>query len=158
MKFFCALLFATSLFAAKAVAAPTHAVAIEEKITAALVDFLTYNSDPARHENFWAEDLIYTSSLAAVRTKPMIMQSVTEAAKLAKVALTKKAPTAYSATDIKVRVYEGFAALTFQLVARSADGTEENFRNSGTFVLRGECWQAVTWQATRIPTATADSK
>lgn len=139
------LLVLVGLFAAPALRAASDA--IEAKIQERLVDFLTYNSDPARHENFWADDLIYTSSVAAVRTKPVIMQSVREAA--AQADASKPAPK-YSAEDVKVRVYDGFAALTFELVARNPDGTENRFRNSGTFVLRDNRWQAVTWQATAI--------
>ncbi|GAB1489695.1 hypothetical protein MASR2M8_21480 [Opitutaceae bacterium] len=128
-------------------AAPDPA-AVETAIKERLVDFLTYNSDPARHEGFWAEDLIYTSSAAAVRTKPMIMESTRAAAATADPSL----PVAkYSAEDVKVRVYEGFAALTFELVARYPNDHVLRYRNSGTFVLRDGRWQAVTWQATAIP-------
>lgn len=136
-----------ALHALPAARAATNAAAIEAAITERLVDFLAYNSDPARHEGFWAEDLIYTSSAAAVRTKPMIMASTREAA--AKIDPSQPAAK-YSAEDIKVRVYDGFAALTFQLVARYPDGRVANYRNSGTFVLRNGRWQAVTWQATAI--------
>ena len=43
------------------------------------------------------------------------------------------------------------AALTFRLVARAADGTTQHYRNSGTFLLRDGRWQAITWQATKVP-------
>ena len=112
------------------------------------MDFLTYNSDPARHAAFWAEDLIYTSSAAAVRTKPMIMESSRAAAAKA----DPSQPAAkYSAEDVKVRVFDGFAALTFELVASYPDGRVLRYRNSGTFVPRDGRWQAVAWQATAIP-------
>ncbi|HEY0966064.1 MAG TPA: nuclear transport factor 2 family protein [Opitutaceae bacterium] len=128
--------------------AASDPAAIEANIKERLVDFLTYNSDPARHEGFWAEDLIYTSSAAAVRTKPMIMESTRAAAAKA----DPSQPAAkYSAEDVKVRVYDGFAALTFELVARYPDARVLRYRNSGTFVLRNGRWQAVTWQATAIP-------
>ncbi len=141
-----ALLF--GLLVKTGLAAATPTTAVEATITALLVDFLTHNSDPARHEGFWAEDLIYTSSAAAVRTKPMIMESTRAAAAKA----DPSQPAAkYSAEDVKVRVYDGFAALTFELVARYPDARVLRYRNSGTFVLRDNRWQAVTWQATAIP-------
>jgi hypothetical protein len=52
---------------------------------------------------------------------------------------------------VKVRVFDGFAALTFELVARYPDGRVLRYRNSGTFVPRENRWQAVAWQATAIP-------
>lgn len=124
---------------------------VEVIIRDQLVDFLTHNSDPARHENFWAEDLVYTSSAAAVRTKPMIMASVRTADTQANAAPA----AAYSAEDIKVRVYDDFAALTFELVARYPDGRVLRYRNSGAFLLRNGRWQAVTWQATPLPATAA---
>ena len=45
------------------------------------------------------------------------------------------------------------AALTFRLVARNPDGTTDTYRNSGTFVLRDNRWQVITWQATKVPPA-----
>ncbi len=139
------------LLGGSAARAASDPAAIEANIKERLVDFLTYNSDPARHEGFWAEDLIYTSSAAAVRTKPMIMESTRAAA--AKADPTQPAAT-YSAEDVKVRVYDGFVALTFELVARYPDARVLRYRNSGTFVLRNGRWQAVTWQATAIPPPT----
>lgn len=119
-------------------------------IKAMLTDFLTDNHDPAQHESFWAEDLIYTSSAAAVRTKAEIMASVrADAAKP-----DPAHPAArYSAEDVVVRVYGDFAALTFRLVARHADGSVDTYRNSGAFLRREGRWQAVTWQATKVPPA-----
>ena len=57
----------------------------------------------------------------------------------------------YSAEDVLVRPYGEMAALTFRLVARAADGSVQTYRNSGTFLLRNGKWQAITWQATKVP-------
>jgi hypothetical protein len=132
--------------AAAPAGAPVSPVVIKEL----LVDFLTHNSDPARHENFWADDLVYTGSSAVVRGKAEIMKSVHEAA--AKADPAKPAP-AYSAEDINIRPYNGFAALTFRLVARGPDGTVDYYRNSGTLIFRDGRWQVITWQATKVPPA-----
>ena len=52
-----------------------------------------------------------------------------------------------------MRPYGEMAALTFRLVARAADGTTQFYRNSGTFLRRAGKWQAITWQATKVPPA-----
>jgi hypothetical protein len=125
--------------------APTSPVVIRELLT----DFLTHNSDPARHEAFWADDLIYTSAMGVVRTKLELMNTVRHATTAAGKQPAGAAPT-YTAEDIVIRPYDGFAALTFRLVARGAEGTVDTYRNSGTLIFRDGRWQVITWQATKI--------
>jgi hypothetical protein len=38
-----------------------------------------------------------------------------------------------------------------RFVEHDPDGKISYFRNSGTFLLRHGKWQAITWQATRVP-------
>lgn len=123
------------------------------QITALLNEFLTRNSEPAEHERFWADDLVYTGSSGKVRTKPEIMKEVHESDTAPKTADGKPAEpdTTYSAEDILVRPYGEIAALTFRLVAHTSDGKTQYYRNSGTFIHRDGRWQAVTWQATKVP-------
>jgi hypothetical protein len=123
------------------------------QITALLNEFLTRNGEPAEHERFWADDLVYTGSSGKVRTKPEIMKEVHESGAPAKTAGGKPSEpdTTYGAEDILVRPYGEIAALTFRLVAHTPDGKTQYYRNSGTFIHRDGRWQAVTWQATRIP-------
>ena len=118
-------------------------------ITKSLNDFLTYNSDPAQHDRWWAEDLVYTTSAGLVKTKPMIMQAFADAAKPGAPKAEPRA--AYSAEDVLVRIYGETAALTFRLVAKNPDGTKNTFRNSGTLLHRNGQWQVITWQATKEP-------
>ncbi|SDR73575.1 nuclear transport factor 2 family protein [Opitutus sp. GAS368] len=141
------LLSALSARAADA-GAPVANVYIMELLT----DFLTHNSDPARHEKFWADEIVYTSAMGVVRTKTDIMKNVHEAAAKPVAAGAKPGPV-YSAEDINIRPYNGFAALTFRLVARNPDGTTDYYRNSGTLIFRDGRWQVITWQATKIPPA-----
>lgn len=147
------LLFAVSVRATDA-GATVSPVVIRELLT----DFLTHNSDPARHENFWADDVVYTSAKGVVRTKPEIMKDVRKAA--AQPAAPSAPPAAgsagaptYTAEDINIRPYNGFAALTFRLVAKMPDGTTDTYRNSGTLIFRDGRWQVITWQATKVPPA-----
>jgi hypothetical protein len=124
---------------------------VKATITKSLSDFLAFNSDAAQHDRFWADDLVYTSSAGSVKTKPDIMKGFADRAKPG--APKAEPRSTYSAEDVLVRVYGDTAALTFRLVARSADGTMSTFRNSGTFVNRNATWQVVTWQATKEPAA-----
>ena len=124
----------------------------ETDITALLTEFLAKNSDPAQHTRFWAEDLVYTSSGASVRTKSEIIQSFADAPKPEAGTPPAPRPT-YAAEDVVIRPYGNTAALTFRLVAHNPDGTTAYYRNSGTFLLRNGRWQAVTWQATKVPPA-----
>jgi hypothetical protein len=93
--------------------------------------------------------------MGVVRDKATIMESVRAATKPAPAtsapaaAPGRGAPT-YTAEDVTIRPYDGFAALTFRLVARYPDGTADTYRNSGTLVYRDNLWQVITWQATKI--------
>lgn len=125
------------------------AATAQAEIAALLTEFLLKNSDPAQHDRFWADDLVYTSSAAKVQGKADILKSMRETA-------AKESPEprpAYGAEDIVVRAYGSMAALNFRLVAKNPDGTATYYRNSGTFLHRHGRWQAVTWQATREPEA-----
>ena len=125
------------------------------EITALLTSFLSPAENPTRatHERFWADDLVYTSSAGVVTNKAEILKSFDEPPK----AEPGKAPEAqpvYSAEDVLVRSYGtmgDMAALTFRLAARAVDGTTQFYRNSGTFLRRDGEWQAITWQATKVP-------
>ena len=118
-------------------------------IPSLLREFLSRVDDPAMHARFWADDLVYTSGKAEVRSKTDILKNMA-AAPQGPAAAAK--PT-YNAEDVKVRAYGTTAALTFRLVAHNPDGTTQHYRNSGTFLLRNGQWQVVTWQATREPDA-----
>lgn len=117
-------------------------------ITALLGEFLANVDDPAMHARFWADDLVYTSGKAEVKTKTEIVSGVAAAAQ-ASTATTPR--TSYGAEDVRVRPYGNFAALNFRLLVKNPDGTQWHARNSGTFVWRDGRWQVVTWQATREP-------
>jgi quercetin dioxygenase-like cupin family protein len=129
------------------------------EITALLTSFLSPEQNPTRaaHERFWADDLVYTSSAGKVTTKAEILKSFDETPP-EDPAEPSEPMLIFSAEDIFVRTYGErgeVAALTFRLVARTADGATQTFRNSGTFLHRDGRWQAVTWQATLEPSAAA---
>jgi len=129
------------------------------ELTKLLNDFLAGASrnDPAVHERFWAEDLIYTRSAGRRVNKVEIMRDV----RSAPAPKPTDPKTVYSAEDIRIQQYGNTAIVAFRLVATTA--TQEtkqvaNLLNSGTFVKRNGKWQAVNWQSTRMPREEAESK
>lgn len=145
----CSALLAVATLSVPARAAEPVTDVTTQTIAALLDEFLARVDDPAMHERFWADDLVYTSGQGVVRTKAEIVRSVAAA-----VHDPAAARTSYGAEDVRVRPYGEFAALTFRLVIRNPDGTTWYSRNSGAFLRRDGLWQVVTWQATREPAAT----
>jgi hypothetical protein len=78
------------------------------------------------------------------------MKAIAEEPKAKATDQAKPVPV-FTAEDILVRPYGDMAALTFRLVEHDPDGKISTFRNSGTFLLHNGKWQAITWQATRVP-------
>lgn len=116
-----------------------------------LNDFLAGASrnDPAAHERFWADDLIYTGSSGRRVGKADIMRDLKKDA-----ASHNPEEAAYHAEDIRIQQYGTTAIVAFRLVGvtKKGDHTEtQNYLNSGTFLKRDGKWQVVNWQATKIP-------
>lgn len=115
-------------------------------LTALLAEFLdgaTHN-DPAVHDKYWAEELIYTSSAGRRFGKAELMQGVTSRGELPAAEIS----TRYSSEDLQILQYGDTAVVAFTLVSSSPQETLR-FLNSGTFIKRNGKWQAVNWQATR---------
>jgi len=146
-----ALLAATAAYGGDA--KPPDAERTRTEISAMLTTFLTpaVNNTAAGHERFWADDLVYTSSIGKVMSKADILKSFAEEPKAEPGKKAEPGPV-FTAEDVLVRPYGNMAALTFRLVERDPDGKVSYFRNSGTFLLRHGKWQAITWQATRVAT------
>ncbi len=146
------LLAACATVAAQAIEPAPAAERTRAEITALLTSFLSPEQNPTRaaHERFWADDLVYTSSAGKVTNKAEILKSFDEPPPV-EAGKTPEPEPVYSAEDILVRPYGEMAALTFRLVARAADGSVQDYRNSGTFLRRDGRWQAITWQATKVP-------
>lgn len=96
-------------------------------------------NDSTVHARFWAEDLIYTSSLGKRMGKADILRDVNSPSN------TAEPPVTYTAQDVQVRLYGKTAVIAFRLVTQ-----EQQYFNTGTFVKRDGRWQAVAWQATKI--------
>ena len=129
------------------------------ELTKLLNDFLAGASrnDPAAHERFWADDLIYTRSAGLRVGKEEIMKSV-HSAPAPKPTDPK---TVYTAEDIQIQQYGDTAIVAFRLVSTTDSGGSKqvaNNLNSGTFVKRNGKWQVVSWQSTRMPRTEEESK
>jgi NAD(P)-dependent dehydrogenase (short-subunit alcohol dehydrogenase family) len=120
----------------------------EAELTAMLHKFLGSSDQPEAHADFWAHDLVYTSSNGTRVGKSDIMSGFDEEESED----TAEPAVAYTGEDVKVQLFGTTAIVTFQLVGTPEDGSEvKNYFNTGTFLKRGGKWQAVAWQATVIP-------
>jgi hypothetical protein len=122
------------------------------ELTALLNEFLdgASRNDPEIHNRFWADDLIYTGSTGRRVGKADIMIDIYAIPP----GETTETVTVYTAEDIRIQQYDDTAIVAFRLVATTeAGGIREvtNYYNTGTFVKRDGIWQAVGWQATKIP-------
>ena len=119
----------------------------KETLTQMLQTFLEGASKNDRdiHDNFWADDLIYTSSSGLRFGKAEIMagfETQTEVADTPK--------TIYTAEDIQINVYDTMAVVAFKM--KGTTGSEiQYYLNSGTFIKRDGNWKVVNWQATKVP-------
>jgi ketosteroid isomerase-like protein len=129
------------------------------ELTKLLNDFLAgaSRSDPAVHERFWADDLIYTRSAGRRVNKAEIMHDVRNAP----APKPDDPKTVYTAEDIRIQEYGDTAIVAFRLISTTdMGGTKQvaNLLNSGTFLKRDGKWQVVNWQSTRMPRTEAESK
>ena len=128
---------------------------LEDALKRQLNEFLAAAShSPASAEDkrvfdaFFADDEIYTRASGVVIGKSDIMKSLDEPPKAG------DPKSAYSGEDVTLRRVindDNVIVVAFRLVQRLSDGTTNRYRNTGTFVRRGGRWQAIAWQATRIP-------
>jgi NAD(P)-dependent dehydrogenase (short-subunit alcohol dehydrogenase family) len=120
----------------------------EGELTAMLHKFLSTSDQREAHVEFWADDLVYTSSNGTRRGKADVLAGFDGASEE-----EDDGPVmAYTGEAVKVQLFGTTAIVTFQLVGTPDDGSEaKNYFNTGTFLKRGGEWQAVAWQATIIP-------
>lgn len=137
---------------AASVATVAYADADQDRrdIAAMLDAFLANVGDVAVHADFWADDLVYTSSSGTRFGKQEILDGMRAAQ-----SDDPDAPgVTYTGRDVDVRLYGDTAVLAFRLLAtgdNEAADTAEQYFNTGTLVRRDGRWRVVAWQATRIP-------
>jgi len=123
-------------------------------LTQLLKEFLAgaAHNDVAMHDRFWADELIYTRSAGQRLGKADILRGMKEEAAAPK--KSDEGTTTYGAEDIRILQYGTTAVVAFRLVATTTKGDKtevSHYFNTGTFVKRNDKWQAVAWQATKIP-------
>jgi ketosteroid isomerase-like protein len=102
-------------------------------------------NDKKIFEDFFADDVLYTRAAGVTVTKSDILKNID-------VRAANEPAATYAADDVTVHPYGNMAVINFRLVQRN--GAQTNyFRNTGTFVKRNGKWQAVAWQATKVPEA-----
>src|SRR5690349_20587856 len=129
------------------------------ELTKLLNEFLAGASrnDPAAHERFWADDLIYTRSAGRRTTKAEIMHDL----RSAPAPKPDDPKTVYTAEDVRIQQYGDTAIVAFRLVATTEVGGAkqvQNLLNSGTFLKRNGKWQVVNWQSTRMPRSEEENR
>lgn len=123
----------------------------KETLTNLLYEFLegaSYN-DPASHERFWADELIYTGSNGSRSSKEDIMDGLSGTPDR-----SVEPETRYDADEVQINLYGDMAVVAFRLIADINEPDVQEIRyfyNTGTFRKQNGEWRAVAWQATVIP-------
>jgi hypothetical protein len=132
-----------------AIAVSAQDPAVAEQLTQLVRDFLANvpKGDKKVFEDFFADDVIYTRSAGVTVDKAEILRNVN-------VRAVSEPQATYEADGFTVHPYGDTAVVNFRLVMHNVNqGKAETmyFRNTGTFLRRNGKWQAVAWQATRVP-------
>jgi ketosteroid isomerase-like protein len=151
-----ALLPMMALAQAQRPAASPQDTATMQQVTQLVRDFLAGvpKNDPKIFQDFFADDVIYTRSAGVTVAKADIMSNIG-------VRATNEPQATFEADDFTVHLYGEMAVVNFRLIMHNAENgrpTTAYFRNTGTFLKRNGKWQAVAWQATRVPDAAAKDK
>ena len=106
-------------------------------------------NDPAVFQDFFADDVIYTRSAGVTVAKADILKNID-------VRAANEPQATFEADDFTVHPYGEMAVVNFRLIMHNTENgkaTTAYFRNTGTFLKRNGKWQAVAWQATKVPEA-----
>jgi ketosteroid isomerase-like protein len=127
--------------------------ATSQQVTQLVRDFLANvpKNDPKVFQEFFADDVIYTRATGLTVAKADILKNIDARA-------TSDPQMIFEADDFTVHSYGEMAVVNFRLIAHNSENgkpTTVYYRNTGTFLKRNGKWQAVAWQATKVPDATA---
>lgn len=121
---------------------------LETQITAALKLFLHGASvnNANVHDQFWGEDLTYTSSRGQRYGKAQLMYGLQGQEPTP----TDEVTTWYSAEDIRIKELGEAVIVNFTLIATSPKEKlrRQTYFNTGVMVKRDGRWQAINWNAT----------
>ena len=130
-------------------AACTAQESVEEATTKAVEAFLYGASigSPKAHDRFWAEELTYTSSSGERFGKEQLMSGMKDA----KAKDPDNVKVWYGAEDIEVKQFGDTVVFNFTLTAEEEGKITKYFYNTGILIQRDDRWQAVNWNATKVP-------
>jgi len=118
-------------------------------------DFLANvpKNDPKVFQEFFADDVIYTRAAGVTVSKADIIKNID-------VRAASTPEVTFEADDFTVHTYGEMAVVNFRLIGHNVEKDKPTtyFRNTGTFLKRNGKWQAVAWQATKVPEAAAKDK
>jgi ketosteroid isomerase-like protein len=123
--------------------------ATTQQVTQLVRDFLANvpKNDPKVFQEFFADDVIYTRATGLTVSKAEILKNID-------VRATSDPQITFEADDFTVHPYGEMAVVNFRLIAHNVENgkpTTAYYRNTGTFLKRNGKWQAVAWQATKVP-------
>jgi ketosteroid isomerase-like protein len=123
--------------------------ATTQQVTQLVRNFLANvpKNDPKVFQEFFADDVIYTRAVGVTVAKTDILKNIG-------VRAASDPQATYEADDFTVHPYGEMAVVNFRLIMHNNEGgkaTTSYFRNTGTFLKRHGKWQAVAWQATKVP-------
>ena len=121
------------------------------QVTELVRDFLANvpRNDPRVFQEFFADDVIYTRATGLTVSKAEILKNID-------VRATNDPQITFEADDFTIHPYGEMAVVNFRLIAHNTENgkpTTVYYRNTGTFLKRNGKWQAVAWQATKVPEA-----
>ncbi|WP_113907705.1 nuclear transport factor 2 family protein [Aliidiomarina celeris] len=96
------------------------------------------------HNQFWAEELVYTSSSGTRFGKAELMQGMQGSSPIA----PEQVNTWYGAEQVQIRFVNDLALLSFTLTAGDGEQINSRFYNSGVLIFRDQRWQVLNWHAT----------
>ena len=120
-----------------------------QQVTARVRDFLSSvpKNDPAVFQDFFADDVIYTRATGITVNKAEILKNID-------VRSASQPQATFDADNFTVHPYGDMAVVNFRLIMHNVeDGKPVTvyYRNTGTFMKRNGKWQAIAWQATKVP-------
>jgi len=119
-----------------------------DQVTQLVREFLANvpRNDPEVFKQFFADDVIYTRATGLTVTKADILKNIN-------VRATSTPEATFAADNFIVRSYGDMAIVNFRLIGHNVENGKPTtyFRNTGTFLKRNGKWQAVAWQATKVP-------
>jgi hypothetical protein len=123
---------------------------VESEVEARLDWFLSGVNDVDVHDQFWTNDLIYTSSSGTRFGKSAIIEGMRNSATTDET--DEESSERYGAENVTIRSLGEAVILTFELTLyESAESTlpSQRYFNTGVLIKQGGNWRAMTWQATK---------